>query len=218
NSIVWIVLNNNKAKIIIMAGKSRYNWKTIRAAYVSGEMSLYELSKESTGLETDPPYQSIRRAASCDSEGKWDESRQAFRYNVATQVATTPTAQAVVQQTEQLVDAAGAIARHIQLAKSLQASYAAIQNQLRQSRAIEQMDFSSLNPLEIALIMQRLAAIASRATDIERKAMGLSDPTVRAEVSVEGKVNVQIGLLEAIERARELDPNQLQARIRDTLN
>lgn len=167
-----------------MAGKPRYNWDTIRRAYVSGEMDLIDLARETTGRATDPPYQSIRRVAVTDTTGKWEDQRRAFRNNLATQTAATPTAQQVVQQTEQLIDSAEAIARHIQLAKSLQGSYAAIQSKLKQLRVIEQMDFNRLDPLELSLLLQRLASIVARASDIERKAMGLSDPTAKTETEV----------------------------------
>lgn len=167
-----------------MAGKPRYNWDTIRRAYVSGEMDLIDLAKETTGRATDPPYQSIRRAAITDEAGKWEEQRRAFRNNLATQTAATPTAQAVVQQTEQLVDSAEAIARHIQLAKSLQGSYAAIQAKLKQLRIIEQMDFTSLDPMQLSLLLQRLSQVIATAADIERKALGISDPKALTETEV----------------------------------
>lgn len=197
-----------------MAGKPRYNWDTIRRAYVSGEMDLIDLARETTSCVTDPPYQSIRRAAITDPTGKWEDQRRAFRNNLATQTAATPTAQQVVQQTEQLVDSAEAIARHIQLAKSLQGSYAAISTKLKQSRIIENMDFSQLSPLELSLLLQRLASIIASSTDIERKAMGLSDPTLKTESTL----NVQLGLQDAIDRAKELDYSELQRRIREALH
>lgn len=193
-----------------MAGQQRYNWDTIRRAYVSGEMALADLAKEQTGLDTDPSYKSLRNRSSAEG---WEAQRRAFRDNLRTQVATTPTAAQVVQQTEQLIDAAEAIARHVQLAKSLQASYATIQNKIKQARLIEQMDFNGLDPLQMSLLLQRLAAIAATGADIERKALGLSDPVSKTEATV----SVQLGLQDAIDRAKDLDPTELQRRIREAL-
>lgn len=167
-----------------MAGKPRYNWDTIRRAYVSGEMDLVDLAKETTGRATDPPYQSIRRAAVTDPTGKWEDQRRAFRNNLATQTAATPTAQQVVQQTEQLIDSAEAIARHIKLAKSLQSSYAAIQKNLMELKVIEKMNFAKLDPMQLSLLLQRLAQVIATATDVERKALGISDPTAKTETEV----------------------------------
>lgn len=193
-----------------MSGKSIYNWNTIRKAFVTGEMPLKELSREHTGLDVDPKYQTLRKVSAAED---WDGQRKAFVNNLSTQVAATPTAAQVVQQTEQLIDAAEAIARHVQLAKSLQASYATIQHKIKQVRLIEQMDFNGLDPLQLSLLLQRLAAIAATGADIERKALGLSDPVSKTEATV----NVQMGLQDAIDRAKDLDPTELQRRIRETL-
>lgn len=79
-----------------MAGKPRYNWNSIRDAYISGDMNLIDLAKESTGRASDPPYQSIRRAAVTDESGKWEDLRQAYRNTVATQIAPLLTLELVL--------------------------------------------------------------------------------------------------------------------------
>lgn len=149
-------------------------------------MTLRELSREHTGLESAPSYQTLRHRSGSED---WEGQRKAFRHNLSTQVAAQPTAAQVVQQTEQLVDNAEAIARHLQIAKSLQGSYAQIQKKLKELNVIEQMDYTQLNPLQLSLLLQRLAAIASTAAEIERKALGLSDPEQRVKVDVSGGID-----------------------------
>lgn len=175
-----------------MAGQKKFNWDTIRRAYVSGEMALADLAKEQTGLDTDPSYKSLRNRSSAEG---WEAQRRVFRDNLRTQVAATPTATQVMQQTEQLIDAAEAIARHVQLAKSLQASYATIQNKIKQVRLIEQMDFNGLDPLQLSLLLQRLAAIAATGADIERKALGLSDPEQRVKLDASVNTNIDFSVM-----------------------
>jgi hypothetical protein len=80
-----------------MSGKPRYNWNFIRQVYVSGDMNLVDLAKEKTGRESDPPYQSIRRAAATDSMGKWEDLRQAYRNTVATQISPLLTLELVLK-------------------------------------------------------------------------------------------------------------------------
>jgi hypothetical protein len=79
-----------------MAGKPRYNWNAIRDAYVSGEMNLIDLAKETTGRASDPPYQSIRRTAVTDPMGKWEDLRETYRNTIATQIAPLLTLELVL--------------------------------------------------------------------------------------------------------------------------
>lgn len=160
-----------------MAGKSIYNWDTIRRAFVAGKMPLKELSQEHTGLSVDPKYQTLRKAAAAEN---WEEQRKAFIDNQSTQVAANPTVQQVAAQTEQYIDAAGAIARHINLAKSLETHYLEYMAKLQSE--VENMDFSGITPFQLSLIYQRMATVAATSADMERKALGISDPTVKAEI------------------------------------
>ncbi len=78
--------------------KQEYSWDTIRRAYVAGDMSLHDLSREKTGRDRNPPYQSIRRAAASNAQGTWEDQRKAFRQQLVQVTALTPTAQQIVRR------------------------------------------------------------------------------------------------------------------------
>lgn len=169
-----------------------YDWDTLRKAFVSGDMDLIALARETTNLESSPAYVSLKKRAA--KEG-WTDLRKTYQRNVVIQASSTTQAQDAIAKVDQLIDAAEAIQRHVQLAKSLQASYAAIQTKIKQVRAIEQMDFSELDPLQMSLLLQRLAAIAATGADIERKALGLSDPEQRVKVDASVNTNIDFSVM-----------------------
>lgn len=177
-----------------MGRKPDYNWDAIKRAFIGGEGSLFDMSREKTGQRHDPPYQSIRAraAASANPDGvTWEEQRKIFKQKLNKGIAT-PTSYELIKRTEQLVNASEAIGRHIEIAKSMQSSYVEIAKKLKQMRIIERMDFSTLSPVELSLLLQRLSSLILNATEIERKAMGISDPEqrLRIDASVHGTVDL----------------------------
>ena len=158
-------------------GQYRYNWAVIRRAYVSGEMPLTELAREHTGIASDPSYKSLRNHS---SEEGWEEQRRTFRDKIRTEVANVPSVQQKLDETERVLNYAEAIARHTRIAKSLQADCEAVERQLKD--AIASIELSNLDPLKITLMLQRIVQVAATAADIERKAMGISDPEQRVKV------------------------------------
>lgn len=163
--------------LALMSQAKVYDWDTLRKAYVSGDVDLIALARETTRLESSPAYISLKKRAA--KEG-WTNLRKEYQRNVTVVSAANPTVQQVAAQTEQYIDAAGAIARHINLAKSLETHY--LEYMAKLQRDVENMNFSGITPFQLSLIYQRMATVAATSADMERKALGISDPTVKAEI------------------------------------
>lgn len=143
-------------------GRSKYDWAAIRASYVQGEKDLREFSRESTKLEASPKYQTILNRASREN---WSKQREEFQAGSAK----------VVMQTQELLDMASAIHQHIQLAQGLQTSVSLVLEKLLP--AIENIDWQRLGVSQISSLLKTVASVTEIATTIERKAIGLADPT-----------------------------------------
>lgn len=189
-----------------------YDWEAIKKVYVTGDMDLNVLSREYTDLPTSPSYQALRNKSSQD---KWNEQRKAFR-NMLSTVETQPEnrakAQEIIRNTEALIDSAEAISRHIRLAKTLQTDVLILHNKLLPR--IKDLDLSKINPNTVAQILKAMADVLTKATDIERKAMGLVDPAQNYNVAVE----VQMSVEELREKYRNMDSSDLARLYHDSLN
>jgi len=155
--------------------KTAIDWEYWRHKYVSGDdaITLDYLSC----LPNAPKLPTLKKRS---AEKLWADQRKTFRYQTATRVAESSTAQAAIAQTRQLVDAAELITRQLQMAKALQSIAA---------KRLKDFDPAELNAKD-------LVAWIKEATNIERLAMGLA--TDRLEVNV--KVDVSTLTDEQLER------------------
>lgn len=164
-----------------------HDWEALKKLYLTGDMDLYDLSREYTGLQTSPSYQALRNKSSQD---KWNDQRKAYRHmlsTVSTVVSTQPDqsakAQEIIRNTEALIDSAEAISRHIRLAKTLQADVLELNKHVLP--AIRELDLSKAKPGEIASLIRAMADVLAKSTEIERKAMGLADPTQSHKIDID---------------------------------
>lgn len=189
-----------------------FDWEAIKKIYITGDMDLTALSREYNGLETSPSYQALRNKASQD---KWNEQRKAYRSMVST-ISTKPdavgTAQEIIRNTEALIDSAEAISRHIRLAKTLQTDVLVLQNKLLPR--LKELDLDKITPSVAVNLLRAMADVLTKSTDIERKAMGLADPTQNHNVAVE----VQMSVDELREKYRNMDSSDLARLYHDSLN
>lgn len=170
-----------------------FDWEALKKLYITGDMDLNALSREYNGLETSPSYQAVRNKASQD---KWNEQRKAYRSMVST-ISTKPTnvstAQEIIRNTEALIDSAEAISRHIRVAKALQSDVLILQNKLLPK--LRDLDLEDVTPFVAANLLKVMADVLTKATDIERKAMGLVDPAQNYKINIESKVKVDYNKL-----------------------
>jgi hypothetical protein len=189
-----------------------FDWEAIKKVYVTGDMDYNALSREYNGLETSPSYQAIRNKASQD---KWAEQRKAFRSMISTVSTKAPnvsTAEEIIRNTEALIDSAEAISRHIRVAKALQHDVLIIQNKLLPK--LKELDLDDVTPFVAANLLKTMADVLTKATDIERKAMGLVDPAQNHNINVE----VQMSVDELREKYRNMDASDLARLYHDSLN
>ncbi len=169
-----------------------YDWEALKKAFVTGENELNTFSREYNGLLTSPSYQSLKNKA---SQENWHEQRKAYRSMLSTvgTIATTSnarnTAQEIIKNTEALIDSAEAISRHIRIAKALQTDALALNQKLLP--AIQKLNLENITPIQACNLLRALADVLTKATDIERKAMGLVDPTQQHHISIESNVKVE---------------------------
>lgn len=160
-----------------------FDWEALKKLYITGDMDLNALSREYNGLETSPSYQAVRNKASQD---KWNEQRKAYRSMVST-ISTKPdnvsTAQEIIRNTEALIDSAEAISRHIRVAKALQSDVLILQNKLLPR--LKDLDLDKLTPTVAVNLLRAMADVLTKATDIERKAMGLVDPAQNHKIDID---------------------------------
>lgn len=91
--------------------------------------------------------------------------------------------QEIIRNTEALIDSAEAISRHIRLAKTLQADVLELNKHVLP--AIRELDLSKAKPGEIASLIRAMADVLAKSTEIERKAMGLADPTQSHKIDID---------------------------------
>lgn len=144
-----------------MAGKTTIDWGYWKYKYVSGgdEITLEALSR----LANAPKLNTLKKQS---TEGLWKEERRKFREQAASVAAQAAISQEAVRQTQQILDAAEVLTRHLQMAKALQAIAA---QRLKEFRPSD-------------LTAKELVSWISTATNIERLALGLA--TERKEVDV----------------------------------
>lgn len=163
-----------------MAGSSRYNWDEIRRAFITGNMTLKDLSRESTGNPDHPAYGRIRIVASTKNED-WDAQRRAYRNNLKLSIAGESSTKLIAAKVDKLIDAAEIIASHLQISKGLKAIA-----RLGIKRILENPDLiKTVKPTE-------LVAIVREATNIERLAFGLSTSYIEHDINWEALTEVQL--------------------------
>lgn len=183
-----------------MPRNQSYNWEPLRYRYVTGDddVTLFKLSREHTGDPDDPPYQTVRReSAKKRANGTWTEQRAIYRARLEQAALEEPEVQAVQEAAQQAVtearqrlseldavtsDVTQIVANHFRLAESLKHSYAAVMLKMRTllnhiDDAMLQSMSRGLTLKEITSAYRDLAAILQTATDLERKALGLTDQT-----------------------------------------
>ena len=141
--------------------RTAIDWEYWRHKYVSGDDSV--TLEHLSNIPNAPSLVALKRHC---AKGSWSEQRKAYRYQTIAKVADSATTQAAIAQTQQLIDAAEVITRHLQMAKALHSLAA---RRLRDFRPEE-------------LNAKDLVSWVNAATNIERLAMGLS--TDRKEVNV----------------------------------
>jgi len=141
--------------------RTAIDWEYLRHKYVSGDDSV--TMEFLSQLPNAPHITTLKRHS---AKELWPEQRRSYRYQTAAKVADSATTQAAIAQTQQLIDAAEVITRHLQMAKALHSLAA---RRLRDFRPEE-------------LNAKDLVSWVNAATNIERLAMGLS--TDRKEVNV----------------------------------
>jgi hypothetical protein len=143
---------------------ARYDWDYFRHKYVTGDdaVTLEHLSKQ-------PNAPSLHRLKIKSSEQSWAEQRKTFRNQAATIATAGATGQEAIRQTQQLVDAAEMIARHVKLARALQ-SIATEALQKKMITAAELTARDVLAWLNQGVQMERLALdLATSRVEVEAK-------------------------------------------------
>ncbi|MFK0731405.1 MAG: hypothetical protein ACFKPT_02655 [Gloeotrichia echinulata GP01] len=168
-----------------MSGTSKHDWDYWRYKYVSSDDSVtLEI------LSRSPNAPGLRALKTRSTQESWVDQRKAFRHQAIAKVTESATTQQAIQQTQQLVDAAEAIARHVKLAKALQS--------LAASR------IKTLDPQDLTI--KDLLQFIKEGTNIERLAIGLA--TDRTEVDM--KIDFSDLSDEQLERiAKGEDPNSV---------
>ena len=148
-----------------MGKRKFYDWEALKRAFITDEkITLESLSRERTGLETSPSVYALREHSAKED---WAEQRKAYQRQINATAAKA--AEQVTARTEELIDAAEAVARHIKLAKILQSlGYQKLKN----------LDPESLTPKD-AIAMVQLG------TDLERKALALYEPPKQESLQVD---------------------------------
>ena len=192
-----------------------YDWEVIKKAFVTGEHELNTFSREYNGLPSSPTYQSLKNKACTEN---WNEQRKAYRGmlstvgTIANASENRKTAQDIIRNTEALIDSAEAISRHIRLAKALQTDALALNQKLLP--AIQKLNLEKISPTQAANLLRALADVLTKATDIERKAMGLVEPAQNHNIAIE----VQMSVDELREKYRNMDASALARLYHDSLN
>lgn len=198
----------------------KYDWEAYRNKYVTGDCTLIDLSIERTGNPKDPPYQTLRVRSSKKTQfGTWEDQRLVFRANLQRQGLEQPPVQEVLaeaqkaasearQVIDQLYDVTAVVTSHLKLAESLKHAYAALALKVRQ--AADQIDAKKLAEMDvnqISRVYRDLSLILQTATDMERKALNLSDPTQTVQVDtryvISTETEAQLGVVEDLEESIE---------------
>lgn len=133
----------------------RYNWEAIKTRYVTGTEDLRTIGNDP---DTPAPATIMRRSAKED----WPGQRSAYRQQVASRTRSTVA-----------TEAAEVAARHVRIAKGMQAKALA---------ALQRLDVDTLTPYQTMRLLQL-------GTDIERKALGLdpssADPVELGELTLD---------------------------------
>jgi hypothetical protein len=165
-----------------MGVRKRYDWESLKRVFITDEnVTLESLSRNTTGLDTSPSIQALREHSAKEN---WAEQRKAYHRNI--NAAAAKTAEQITARTEELIDAAEAVARHIKLAKILQSvGY----------QRLKSLDPESLSPKD-AIAMVQLG------TDLERKALALYEPPKQENLQVDISFeNLTTGELEMVKNA-----------------
>lgn len=168
----------------------KYDWEEYRNKYVTGQCQLIDLSQERTQNPADPPYQTLRVKSSAKSKfGTWEEQRLVFRANLQRQGLEQPPVKEVLAEAEKaaaeartaidrLYDVTAIVTSHLKLAESLKHAYAALALKMRTaSEGINAQQLANMEITEISRVYRDLSSILQAATDMERKALNLSDPS-----------------------------------------
>lgn len=168
---------------------ARYDWDYFRHKYVTGEDAV-----TLDFLSSQPNAPSLHRLKIKSSEQSWAEQRKTFRNQAATIATQGATAQEATRQTQQLVDAAEMIARHIKLARALQS----IATEALQKKVVTAEDLNARDIL----------AWLNQGVQMERLALDLAT----ARVAVEAKIDFSTLTDEQLERiAAGEDPAKVAA-------
>lgn len=137
------------------------DWNYWRHKFVTGEMSLKELS-EGHGA---PAFKTLRNKSSAED---WPSQRKHFRDMKGTQAAIVPDVRQTAETVTKIIDAAEMLTQHNQIAKLLIS---------KGVQAVREIDPAKLSPrdalafLKEAVAIQRLTeGLATERLDVEQKA------------------------------------------------
>lgn len=150
----------------IDSAMAQHDWNYWKHRYVTGDdsVTLELLSKTPNA----PKLNTLKKRS---SEESWLEQRKTFRNQAATIATNDATGQEAIRQTQQLVDAAEMIARHVKLARALQG----IAAEALQKKMITAED---LNPRD-------LLSWLNQGVQMERLALDLATSRIAVEAKVD---------------------------------
>jgi ABC-type Fe2+-enterobactin transport system substrate-binding protein len=107
------MVNKSKTK---PPGRTKFDWAHWRKLFVAGDDTV--TLKWLSGQPGAPSYDAFRAKAKTSAEN-WEEQRQKYRQHLSNMAATTPEAQAAVDQVARIVDTAEMLTQHNQIARLL---------------------------------------------------------------------------------------------------
>jgi len=179
-----------------MPNKSSYDWESLEESFISGDKKLIEYSRERTGFDSSPIYNSLRkRAGRYDWTKKRAEAR-ALAMLIPIEPEKRESISKLNSEVSQLVDAASVIANHLQLSDSLKGFYKSLAAKVQV--AIANLDPIDISPDVIIRSLSVMSTLIQTATDLERKSLGLAEPLQSVELLTRYVISrdVEGGLIE----------------------
>lgn len=183
------------------------DWDAIRDGYINTDRDLYHYSSEHTKLETHPTWLTLNARASREGWARLRNERIKNDYIEA--VGKDAALQSEVLRVElatrdEILNANNAIVRHIRAAQELQKLSDELLPKFK--KALSQLDLDEMaaeQPAKFIAAMKTIADFMHVATEIERKAIGLSDLKVEFNVAADDRDDLkkQIHALQSMDEA-----------------
>lgn len=180
----------------------RIDWKHWEYVYVTGQMTLGDLSREASGNPDAPSLIALKKKSADDN---WAGKRSAYRGRTEEKALEIASCHDAVKEAKVAVDSAAIIQRQLEMAEKLQKTcdlmHGAIAAQLADANFAEAMSITS--PKIIAEMLRTLGTVIVTSSTLEKTAITL-EQELRAKES-----DTVASLLSAFDLSK-LSPEQLE--------